>query len=142
MRSVTFPDFCSPCLESLWLHLLHNISLIESVVAAEDLATSTLRVKIDLIPFGGSSWAYQNLQTTLLLESTKAHLTTPSRSPPEYEIVWTRQGSVLEQYANSTTIELRDWKERDRGALKAYVRLHTLDVRSDPEGRLLASKTI
>lgn len=56
MRQVTTPDFCSPCLESLWLHLAARVDLIDSlgweVRLIERGRKLDVKASVRLIPFG------------------------------------------------------------------------------------------
>lgn len=125
MRVVTTPDFCSVCLEELWLSLLRRVNLIES---AHSSCTKTLSpgndphleraLTIDLVPF--------------------AHLRDPSIPGIEesYTITWRKDGKALEHFANRTTIEVPD---NSQGEYTVDVELSTSAVRVDKDELLKAS---
>lgn len=160
MRQVTFPNFCSPCLESLWLHLLKNVDLIDGldVKVENTLGDSgnesnahqrkTVRAGLRLVSFGerregraalgvvptlqdqaqahaqtqsliadriGSqaghgSGAHQVSTLTYRDDVSEYRLPPPSYAPPpgseSYEIIWKRNGVVLEEFTNATSIIL------------------------------------
>ena len=142
MRSVTFSNFCSPCLESLWLHLLEKVDLIDNITTTTSLSKSQLRVSVSLVPFGASAGVYQNLQLASLLSTPHFTSKASSSASPEYDITWARNGTVLKSFGGLTTIELDDWKAEDEGTLRVDVTLRTPEVKLDPEGRLSATRTV
>lgn len=158
MRQVTFPNFCSPCLESLWLHLLKNVDLIDGLdVRVEDALGDTgnesnvhqrkrVRADLGLVPFGEGregraalgfvptlqtqahaepqyplaeqiglkaghgSGAHQASTLTYRDDVWEYLLPPPSYTPPlgseSYEIIWKRNGVVLEEFTNAKSIIL------------------------------------
>ncbi|KAF8319786.1 hypothetical protein DL93DRAFT_2053507 [Clavulina sp. PMI_390] len=130
MRLVTFPNFCSPCLESLWLHLLEHVDLIEHLAievvdvdgegaeVGNSVKKKRVEVALRLLPFGAD----------------RALLMAYSES---YEITWKKHGVVLGQYTNLTSISF----DIERSLVDVEVRLRTADVRLDPEGLLTSRRT-
>ncbi|KAF9533177.1 IgA peptidase M64-domain-containing protein [Crepidotus variabilis] len=91
MRAVTKPNFCSICLETLWINLLRGISLIDDVKekcsAGSSASPSAKVLEVNLIPL--------------------AHLRQDfSISEEAYSIIWRKDGQLLNQYTNQTKIKL------------------------------------
>ncbi|KAJ7223899.1 IgA peptidase M64-domain-containing protein [Mycena haematopus] len=113
MRQVTTPNFCSACIEGLWLALLRNVSLIDGIeesCSALNPALTTLRLQ--LVP---------------VAQFRAAGVRGVSES---YTVTWRRDGEVLEGLANRTEVKV------ERGVYVVEVRYATSEVRVDREGRL------
>lgn len=117
MRSITQPNFCSVCLEGLWLSLLKRVDLIEDLVVTCS-GPSNHVVQVDLVK----------------LAQLREH---PIESAESYTIEWTRNGRVLEEFMNLTKVELNDAE----GTWHVNVAYSVDEVRSDPRGYLHASRT-
>ena len=91
MRDVTYPNFCSVCLETLWINLLRKISLIdyfnETCQEGSDSQIKTKVLEVGLIP----------------LAQLRKRLVDSSES---YTIIWKRANEVLEGFTNKTRVEL------------------------------------
>lgn len=117
MRSVVQPNFCSVCLEGLWLSLLARVDLIEDLrVTCPGLNTRV--VHVDLVQ----------------LAQFREH---PIDSTESYTITWRRDGRVVEALANRTEVELDD----EDGTYRVDVTYAVDQVRLDPEAYLHASRT-
>lgn len=141
MRRVTSPNFCSPCLEGLWLALLTRVDLIDS-----------LEVQITSTPARLANAGHFLLASLMLVPFGEL------RHPPvvgeEYEITWRRNGQVIRGAANSTVLSMfilpadeghvEMLEVVDGGGKEVYdveVVLHTPEVRKDAKGRLRAART-
>lgn len=130
MRIVTSPNFCSVCLERLWLSLAQRVNLVDVVRMgckwvdeSSDPSSSSssaghwnTTIDLGLVPF-----AQFNEDETLGAEES-------------YAITWIKDGKVLTQFANQTRLELDDAEAS--GLYMIYVRLSTPKVRVDIEGAL------
>lgn len=107
MRGAFSVDFCSACIEGLWLSLLSPLSLIDNVtqVAQSDGSTN---VTLDLLPLA-------------------QFRTVPNPHEEGYTILWygADESVVLEQWTNSTSaligsnttefgVEVKFWTEQVR----------------------------
>lgn len=85
MRSVTTPNFCDVCKETLWLNLLKRLSLIDGI---SESCTSTSKVlELGVVPLA-------QFRQPGLVEGEA------------YTIAWSRDGNPLPQFANQTRVEL------------------------------------
>lgn len=94
MRRVTSPNFCKVCTEGLWLSLLRDLHLIDTLTegcVVKDSGVSLKVLELTLLPLAQFR---QNLHALGLDES--------------YTITWTRDGRVLDQYTNQTRVEIED----------------------------------
>ncbi|KAF9499078.1 hypothetical protein BDN71DRAFT_1442591 [Pleurotus eryngii] len=118
MRVVTATNFCKACIEGLWLALLQNINLIDNTtqacVAADNGTFRTLGVQ--LVPVG----QYREV---------------PSPTAETYEIMWQKDGRLLESFTNKTSVYLDDSSDT-LGNYSVAVRFITEEVRVDPKERL------
>ncbi|KAJ7646200.1 IgA peptidase M64-domain-containing protein [Mycena rosella] len=117
MRIITTPNFCSACLEGLWLKLLRDVSLIDAldescVPSAPGASTLTLR----LVPL--------------------AHLRTAAVAglADSYTITWAKDGVVLPAWTNQTRVA-----PAHPGTYVVHVEYATPEVRADPDGLLAAA---
>jgi len=129
MRIVTSPNFCSPCIEGLWLSLFNRINLVDGlggVCHKPDDHSDEYHYKMDLhvIPLA----QLRNDTPSLDLDKLKHH--------ESLNITWSNSetGEVYSDYQNSTTFMLKDsdvqkWIRMD-------IEFHTDEVRSDPGGML------
>lgn len=107
MRSTYTGNFCSACIEGLWISLLSSVSLVDNVtqIAAADGSTN---VTLELLPLAQFRQG-------------------PYPRAEGYEITWygADEGVVLAEYANSTSaliaadteefgVEVRFWTEQVR----------------------------
>lgn len=115
MRKVTTPNFCKVCLEGLWLTLLKRVDLIDSI---EERCNhdKTKSIDLGLVPL--------------------AHLRDDSDALDVEEsltIRWSKDGQVLEEYTNQTSIVV--------GSIGKYsvdVEFATEEVKVDVDGFLKA----
>ena len=117
MRTVVQPNFCSVCLEGLWLSLLKRIDLIDDHRVTCPGPNRRV-VSIDLVG----------------LAQLREH---PVESMESYTIKWSRNSQVLEELTNLTRIELN----AGDGIYRVDVVYSVDQVRLDPEGYLHASRT-
>ncbi|KAL1677233.1 IgA peptidase M64-domain-containing protein [Schizophyllum commune] len=113
MRLVTASSFCKVCLEGLWLTLLKDVDLIDSL--EESCDASGHRLALQLVPVGQFREGDAGIQEA-------------------YTISWFKDGEELPNFADLTTIEV--------GAGEAYdveVSFWTEEVRKDDSGRLKTS---
>ncbi|KAJ6615829.1 IgA peptidase M64-domain-containing protein [Mycena sp. CBHHK59/15] len=109
MRLVTTPNFCKLCLEGLWLNLLRTCHL-----RPDGRCTKTLGLR--LVPLA----RFRAVPIAGLEES--------------YTVTWSRDGEVLERWANRTRVEV----DRGSGTYAVDVTYSTTEVRVDKEGLLTA----
>lgn len=118
MRVVTATNFCKACIEGLWLALLQDINLIDNTtqacVTADNGTFITLGVQ--LVPVGQFREA-------------------PSPTAETYEIMWQKDGRILESFTNKTSVRLDDSSDA-LGSYSVAVRFITEEVRVDPKERL------
>lgn len=117
MRAVTTPNFCKVCLETLWIHLLRNVSFIDKVKEHCDSTSSSERsssvvktLSLDLLP---------------LADLRKS----PIDAKESYTIVWKKDGNVLPEFTNQTRIELQS--DHSVGNYTVHVKFSTEEVRLD-----------
>ncbi|KAF8882039.1 IgA peptidase M64-domain-containing protein [Gymnopilus junonius] len=118
MRLVTTPNFCKVCLETLWIHLLRNISFIDKVEEHCESVSST--------PLAGPSTLVKALSLNLLplAEFRKS----PIDSQESYTIVWKKDGDILPGFTNQTRIDLQN---DPVGNYTVHVKFVTDEVRLD-----------
>ncbi|KII90829.1 hypothetical protein PLICRDRAFT_39431 [Plicaturopsis crispa FD-325 SS-3] len=130
MRIVTSPNFCKACTEGLWLSLLRRMELIDDVqegcewhpsdnVTSHGTWTRTLDLK--LVPLA----QFRDEQDASLGEKES------------YEIVWKKDGKVLDAFANSTRAEVAD--SDGVGVFDIEVKFTTEEVRVDSDGLLVSA---
>ncbi|KAF8505368.1 IgA peptidase M64-domain-containing protein [Hysterangium stoloniferum] len=113
MRIVTSPSFCSVCLEGLWMSLLKRVSLVDdvSVHIIDSTSYEVVVLTLDLIPF--------HPQASPVVED----------SYPQYSIRWEKDGRPMPQYFDQSQITAYS---DVYGQWRAFVQLHTAEVKSDP----------
>lgn len=115
MRQVNTPNFCKVCLETLWLKLLRNVTLIDKINEncgqdAADPTSLTKVLSVDLLPL--------------------AHLRKSPAAPQEsYSIVWKKDGKILPNFMNQTIIRVDD--DKSIGRYTVSVKFSTEEVRLD-----------
>ncbi|KAG9315682.1 IgA peptidase M64-domain-containing protein [Chiua virens] len=117
MRTVARPNFCSVCLEGLWFSLLKRVDLIDD-----------LRVTCS-----GASRYMVALELVALAQLREQ----PIERAESYTISWTKDGRVLDAFANRTRVELDDAE----GTYRVDIIYAIDEVRLDPHGYLRASRT-
>ena len=111
MRIVTTPDFCSVCMEDLWLKLLKRVDLIDSIsIESTSSGSKTHKVSLKLAPLAELRDVPVPEQESWLIEWYKG--TDKKR---------------LNDLTNRTTVEL------DRGYYIVDVRFFTEEIRVDRE---------
>ena len=110
MRSVTVPNLCKVCLETLWINLLKDLAFVDSIrESCKQGRTSTLKVlEFDLLPLA-------NLRKT------------PIAAKEAYSITWKKDGRLLSQFTNKTRAEIED--DKSLGNYTIHVRFSTEEVR-------------
>ena len=110
MRSVTVPNLCKVCLETLWINLLQNLTFVDNIKeSCKKGQTSTFKVlELDLLP----------------LASLRK---TPIAPKEAYTITWEKDGQLLSQFTNKTRAEIED--EKSLGDYTIYVKFSTEEVR-------------
>ncbi|KAG6812511.1 hypothetical protein H0H92_002510 [Tricholoma furcatifolium] len=126
MRSVTTPNFCKVCIEGLWLSLLKNIKLIDSVKEGCE------RRQASESDQGTSSGWVKTLELELL--PLAQFRKDGARVNESYAIRWWKGRQALEEFANQTSIELDD--ESAVGTYSIDVTFITDEVRVDENDHL------
>jgi len=110
MRSVTVPNLCKVCLETLWINLLKNLAFVDNIKeSCKKGHTSTLKVlELNLLPLA-------NLRKT------------PIAPKEAYTITWEKDGQLLSQFTNKTRAEIKD--EKSLGDYTMSVKFSTEEVR-------------
>jgi hypothetical protein len=110
MRSVTFPNLCKVCLETLWINLLKDLAFVDNIKeSCEQRRTSMLKVlELDLLPLA-------NLRKI------------PIAPKEAYTITWEKDGQVLSHFTNKTRAEIED--DKSLGDYTIYVKFSTDEVR-------------
>lgn len=148
MRSVTYPNFCSPCLESLWLNLLARVDLIDNLDVSFSKSPQTnpsssisiMKAALRLVPFGHLRGSHYEAQT-LALPGLFEPLYVPPPDGEYYSITWYRGDKHLQEFEDKLEAEIDDWDEtKDAGRWRVDVKLSTQDVRKDPMSRLLSHR--
>ncbi|THU96670.1 hypothetical protein K435DRAFT_754775 [Dendrothele bispora CBS 962.96] len=124
MRIVTTPNFCKVCLEGLWHALLSRVNLIDGVSeSCHQDHGSTKVLNASLVPLAQ-------------LRADADAATTLAALDESYTITWTKDGKVLEEGTNKTTVEVPSgkWKVGDKVVLD--VKFSTKEVKVDKEGHL------
>ncbi|TFY65958.1 hypothetical protein EVG20_g5130 [Dentipellis fragilis] len=122
MRLTTTPNFCSVCVEGLWLSLLSRVDPIDSIQTGclqTDRGSWLRTLKVDLLPLGQFRAG-------------------PPSTNEAYNITWTNDGQILDGFANITSIALDDRKAL--GKYSVNVTFVTEEVRADPEGLLSSER--
>ncbi|KAJ7062372.1 IgA peptidase M64-domain-containing protein [Mycena amicta] len=116
MRIVTTPNFCKACLEGLWLSLLRNVSLIDSIDESCASESETTALTLRLVP---------------LAQFRAAAVADLSES---YTITWSaaEDGKVLDGLTNKTQVSL------PAGSYTVNVKYTTSEVRVDSHKLLTA----
>lgn len=108
MRITNEPNFCSVCIEGLWMSLLSRVDLIED-------STSTC---IYDAPTG--EWT-RELSVELVDLTDRG----------EYITSWSKDGLPLPEWTNATRIEVQD---DALGEYSVGIRFVTEEIRADPHG--------
>ncbi|KAF9485828.1 hypothetical protein BDN70DRAFT_870717 [Pholiota conissans] len=108
MRAVSTPNFCKVCVETLWIHLLKGVSLVDSVEEscqkAEGVTSKVLT--LSLLPL--------------------AHLRRVPVTPKEsYSITWKKDGRLLSNFANKTRVDIG----HSAGEYSIHVKFFTEEIR-------------
>lgn len=125
MRQVTTPNFCSVCLEGLWLSLLRRVDFIDSLeMKCEQVGVSPPTfnrvLEVGLVPLGQFR---QVASSSEIADSER------------YAITWSKDGNPLPEFADQYVVELED----DDSVLGLYavdIQFQTPEVRRDPLGLL------
>ncbi|KAJ7766478.1 IgA peptidase M64-domain-containing protein [Mycena maculata] len=119
MRLVTTPNFCKACLEGLWLKLLRDVTLIDTIdescappASSGPTPTSTLTLR--LVPLA----QFRTSAVAGLDES--------------YTVTWSKDGVVLPAWTNKTQVDAAP------GTYAVDVKYTTTEVRVDPTNLLTA----
>ncbi|KAK0185747.1 hypothetical protein F5146DRAFT_1071337 [Armillaria mellea] len=115
MRLVTTSNFCKVCLEGLWHALLSKVSLIDSV--SEGCSGKFKTLSVELIPLA------QFRQV-------------PIEPTESYTITWSRDGEVIDEFTNKTTLIVDENGSTTYTVTAKYV---TTEVLVDKEGHLVDS---
>ncbi|KIM42999.1 hypothetical protein M413DRAFT_443814 [Hebeloma cylindrosporum] len=110
MRSVTVPNLCKVCLETLWINLLKDLDFVDNIKeSCKQNHASTLKVlELDLLPVAD------------LRKIPIAHKET-------YTITWEKDGRPLSQFTNKTRAEIED--DQSLGEYTIHVKFSTEEVR-------------
>lgn len=115
MRLVTTSNFCKVCLEGLWHALLSKVSLIDGV--SEGCSGKSKTLSVELIPLA------QFRQV-------------PIEPTESYTITWSRDGEVIEEFTNKTTLIV---DENGGATYTVTAKYATTEVMVDKEGDLVDS---
>ncbi|KAI0204293.1 IgA peptidase M64-domain-containing protein [Astrocystis sublimbata] len=121
MRNIYSPDYCSACLEGMWLNLLEPLSLIDNITQTAQTAQPNGSTKVDL---------------TLLPLAEFRKIPNPHQEA--YTITWygNEEDVVLEQWSNSTSATL----EPGIAEFTVEVRFSSEQIRVDKKGTLVEKK--
>ncbi|KAL1946047.1 hypothetical protein VTO73DRAFT_15174 [Trametes versicolor] len=123
MRIVTTPNFCKSCTEGLWHALLHRVDPIDDLQpgCTRDASGNSARtLELSLVP----------------LAHLREH---PVDVAESYTITWSKDGAVVEAFANETTLV----DEPDAvGSYAVHVQYTTEEVRVDPRGLLTSTAAV
>ena len=110
MRTVTVPNLCKVCLETLWINLLKDLAFVDNIKeSCKKVHTSTLKVlELDLLPLA-------NLRKNSIARKEA------------YTITWVKDGQVLSQFTNKTRAEMKD--DKSLGDYTIHVKFSTEEVR-------------
>jgi hypothetical protein len=116
MRLVTSPNFCSVCLEGLWLALARRVSLIEDIEVGPCASSGTRTLRIFLVP----------------LAEQREGMPIPGE---RYIVKWFKDGEYLPEWDDLITVQIASYEV---GTFAVQVTFSTLEVREDPRGYLNA----
>lgn len=149
MRIVTTPNFCSVCIEGLWLSLLRRVNLLDDVTEDcqwySETQSTTPHSDFNSSTNTNSSRSFNSAR---LKKRLTAHLIPLAqfrsdtdmhnmRRPKEtYAITWSKNGKPLEDFANETTVEIDD--DEALGTYTIDVKYTTEEVRLDKDGLLIS----
>jgi hypothetical protein len=110
MRSVTVPNLCKVCLETLWINLLKDLAFVDSIKeSCKQGHTSALKVlELDLLPLAN----FRKI---------------PIAPKETYSITWEKDGRLLSQFTNTTRAEIED--DKSLGNYTIRVKFSTEEVR-------------
>jgi len=113
MRTVTNPNLCHECLETLWLTFLEQVSIIDGVTescisSSVDPSSKFKVLTLDLIPLAGQRMSAVDAQES-------------------YSITWRKDGQILRDFTNHTGIEVPEGDSI--GSYDVHVKFATEDVR-------------
>jgi hypothetical protein len=114
MRQVTTPNFCSVCKEGLWLSLLKNVTLIDSLDEYCLKGSTTKTLNMTLVPLA----QFRDTPVEGLEESI--------------QIKWTKDGQVLGDWANKTVVQIDG--DSAKGQWVVEVQYTTEEIRVDNDG--------
>ncbi|KAI0165235.1 IgA peptidase M64-domain-containing protein [Hypoxylon sp. FL1284] len=121
MRDTYTGDFCSACIEGLWISLLSAVSLVDNVTQTAAPDGASTKVTLELLPLA-------------------QFRTSPYPRAEAYEILWyagADDEAVLVEWTNSTTALV----PADAGEFAVEVRFSTEQVRVDEDGVLVQRTT-
>jgi hypothetical protein len=120
MRQVTTSSFCKVCVEGLWYSLLNRVNLIDNVTSTCN-ADGTRSLNSTIVPL--------------------AHLRPNAIGGLEesLNIVWSKDGVVLDAYANLTSINVNGGLT---GSYNVAVRYATEEIPLEKEELLTASMSL
>ncbi|OCH90452.1 hypothetical protein OBBRIDRAFT_793331 [Obba rivulosa] len=128
MRQVTTPNFCKVCIEGLWLSLLRRVDLIDDLRLGCQWELDT---ESPDKPSPVGKWK-RTLELDLIpLAQFRAG---GSATQESYAITWVKDGHILENFTNRTSLEVDD--EDALGHYTISVRFTTTEVRMDRDGLL------
>lgn len=125
MRLVTTPNFCSVCIEGLWLEMAKRINLIDSIQTGCALKAP------------GHAKRFVELKL-LSLAQFRDDVSFAEKRSEAYIIEWSKDGQVLPDFTNQTIIDM----ENTTGNFSVQVRFVTDEVRLDDKGYLTAKASI
>ena len=119
MRQVPTPNFCKVCIEGLWMSLLRRVDFVDDITTG---CTLDARRHVSRIA---------ELQLVPLAEFRTERVNAPHDS---YTIVWTKDGDVLDEFTNKTTLVVGQADADARFAVD--VTYATDEIRVDKDGLL------
>ncbi|KAF9046373.1 IgA peptidase M64-domain-containing protein [Panaeolus papilionaceus] len=118
MRTVTTPNFCKVCIEGLWRSLLSKISLIDNLNSTCAWDSSS------------QSWNRELRLGLIPVAHLRAQADHSASFPGEaYTVIWRKDGQLLPQLANQTTVRIPD--EQSLGRYQVTVKFWTEEIRKE-----------
>lgn len=115
MRITNEPEFCSVCIEGLWMSLLSRVDPIDRMDAS--------------CAFDETTGKWTRTLALELVDLTKSGA---------YELEWQKDGVTVPAWADQSTVEIAGDEE---GSFEVFVRFLTEEIRLDPNGYTRSNAT-
>ncbi|KZV70411.1 hypothetical protein PENSPDRAFT_651554 [Peniophora sp. CONT] len=116
MRITNEPEFCSVCIEGLWMSLLSRVDPIDSTNAS--------------CAFDETTGKWTRTLALELVDLTKSG---------SYALEWQKDGITVPAWADKSTVEMAGDEE---GSFEVFVRFLTEEIRLDPNGYTRSNATV